>query len=420
MKRVVELPLSFGQKLQEVLLQICLLPLSALVTLLALWPISLPFCGVIFDAIEEAQRAAEQSINTLPYALGYFAILLLSWVPYVYYPQLIEYIKGFNPKGGTHINVGASDTLVTKQVQRAVKDQYGTTVGYVEDTAYEVKHDDGGRYIESKDDELVKAIRWFGAPMALPLRCFSLLFSLFALLSPTLFVSFRDVNPAHRSSLGYLLLDLCGGSVFPHTSFVTYKEPELNFPEKNWETVTGIIMHCSFAGRGARISIEKKDYSDPYNRKIVEGESWTPNYVIANGAFANLRRVVSIDTPEDIIRIQSGSFVNCPFLSEVTLRVHTCCIIEPRAFSNCSVLEKVKMTKAYPMLEWKWEIFEEAAYRRNRETAEPIATYSRETLTAEQAAFLLLHTYNQCYWVFNQSQYRSYRPEPELEIKKRR
>ena len=297
MKRVVELPMSPKEKLQEVLLQICLLPLSALVTLLALWPISLPFCGIIFDAIEEAQLAAEQSINTLPYALGYFAILLLSWVPYVYYPRLIEYVKGFNPKGGRRINVGASDTLVTKQVQRAVKDQYGTMVGYVEDTAYEVKHDDGGRYIESKDDQLVKAIRWFGAPMALPLRCFSLLFSLFALLSPTLFVSFRDVNPAHRSSLGYLLLDLCGGSVFPHTSFVAYEIPGRikERGDRDWETVTGVITHCGFVDKGMRWRIEKKDYSEVESMAFLKYlDNPNGSYFDIAGLYDKKRRIMGL------------------------------------------------------------------------------------------------------------------------------
>ena len=137
----------------EVLLQLALLPPAALITLLSLSPLTLPFCGVIFGAVGG---------NKLVWILGYAALLLFfAWLPYLYYPRVLCRIK--------NVPVGQ-----------------GTPHGA----------------------EIIKNVRWACCPFALFFRLASLYLALAAFLVPALTVRFRSKEPPQKRLYAYLLFDL--------------------------------------------------------------------------------------------------------------------------------------------------------------------------------------------------------------------
>ena len=199
----VELPMTFGQKLAEVFVQILWLPISAAISFVMSSPLALIvgwFIGGILSSVEEATA---DTLYTIFIAWG--ACVLICWVPYCIVKYiLMPKLKHFHAENGDlDYNVGASDTLKEEKVQTPVRDSHGQTVAYVEETKYKIEHDSGDRH------------EWGGASwgllfyyiFAFPLRCISLLLSIFALFSSSLFVSIRLTDPAPKNIFCFVVFD---------------------------------------------------------------------------------------------------------------------------------------------------------------------------------------------------------------------
>ena len=193
----VELPMTFGQKLAEVFVQILWLPISAAINFITL---SLPLFPIIMPYIPAKPTSVHDT-----YFVFFIVCILFCWAPYCIVKYiLMPKLKHFHAKNGDlDYNVGASDTLKEEKVQTPVRDSHGQTVAYVEETKYRVEHDSGDRH------------EWGGASwgllfyciFAFPLRCISLLLSIFALFSSSLFVSIRLTDPAPKNIFCFVVFD---------------------------------------------------------------------------------------------------------------------------------------------------------------------------------------------------------------------
>lgn len=138
--------MSFGRKLLEVLIQIALLPISAVTT---------AFLGFVL------------SLFFIPFA--YFG--------YMIEEAMLDWLKSYSPQEGTKYYVKPSDTV-------SVTETFGG------DYKVEVKHDDGERYQMSGSEFGV----WVLALFALPLRVITLTLSILALIIPSLKIKAKNVR----------------------------------------------------------------------------------------------------------------------------------------------------------------------------------------------------------------------------------
>ena len=139
------------------------------------------------------------------YFVFFIICILFCWAPYCIVKYiLMPKLKHFHAKNGDlDYNVGSSDSIKEEKVQTPVRDSHGQTVAYVEETKYKIEHDSGDRH------------EWGGASwgllfyciFAFPLRCISLLLSIFALFSSSLFVSIRLTDPAPKNVFCFIVFD---------------------------------------------------------------------------------------------------------------------------------------------------------------------------------------------------------------------
>lgn len=193
----VELPMTFGQKLAEVFVQILWLPISAAINFIT---VSLLVYIISYRFIADNPQYVFQT-----YLILFIVCILFCWAPYCIVKYiLMPKLKYFHAKNGDlDYNVGPSDSIKEEKVQTPVRDSHGQTVAYVEETKYKIEHDSGDRH------------EWGGASwgllfyciFAFPLRCISLLLSIFALFSSSLFVSIRLTDPAPKNIFCFVVFD---------------------------------------------------------------------------------------------------------------------------------------------------------------------------------------------------------------------
>lgn len=193
----VEFPLKFGQKVAEIFVQILWLPISAAINFIT---VSLLVYIISYRFIADNPQYVFQT-----YLILFIVCILFCWAPYCIVKYiLMPKLKHFHAENGDlDYNVGASDTLKEEKVQTPVRDSHGQTVAYVEETKYRVEHDSGDRH------------EWGGSSwgvlfyclFAFPLRCISLLLSIFALFSSSLFVSIRLTDPAPKNVFCFVVFD---------------------------------------------------------------------------------------------------------------------------------------------------------------------------------------------------------------------
>lgn len=136
--------MSFWRKLLEVLIQIALLPISAVTTFFLVCVLS-------------------------------FFFIFLAYLGYTIEEAMLDWLKCYSPKEGTKYYVEPSDTV-------SVTETFGG------EYKLEVKHDDGERYQMSGSEFGV----WVLALFALPLRIITLALSILALFIPPLQIKAYD------------------------------------------------------------------------------------------------------------------------------------------------------------------------------------------------------------------------------------
>ncbi|MCM1438383.1 MAG: hypothetical protein NC131_04120 [Roseburia sp.] len=147
--------MSFGRKIGEVILQIILLPVSAVLQVMAT-----PYCVM---------------------CMHYLGALIIQHLFYIA-------MKKEEPGVGSSYYVSESDNIVTETVTHNIKDENGVVIGSYDTQESHIEHDSGYRY-ENPDD--VKQFRR-AVPhsfIVLPCRIISLFFSVLALFIPHLYVS---------------------------------------------------------------------------------------------------------------------------------------------------------------------------------------------------------------------------------------
>ncbi len=201
----IKLPMSFNQKVTEVFVQILWLPISALITCITISPIL-----IFSDCFDLPLYIFENDryVKTVLYKILYYCGVLgpwICWLPFVIVRHvLMPWIKKYEAHEDYNYNVGESDKIVTHNVQKEIKDDHGRLLGYVQDKEYEVVHDNGNRSELSGE-------AWgliFYCIFALPLRCISLILSIFALFIPQLFVCVRSYTPCEKKSYFHIFLDV--------------------------------------------------------------------------------------------------------------------------------------------------------------------------------------------------------------------
>lgn len=136
--------MSFWRKLLEVLIQIALLPISALTTAFLMYVLSL-------------------------------ILVFFAYLGYLIEKAMLGWLKNYSPEAGTTYYVKPSDTVSVTE-----------TLGG--DYKVEVKHDDGERYAMSGSEFGV----WVLAFFALPLRIITLALSILALIIPPLQIKAKN------------------------------------------------------------------------------------------------------------------------------------------------------------------------------------------------------------------------------------
>ena len=324
----VNFPLSYGQKIKEVFVQLFWVPISVAFSFLTFSPISLlvwlfhsDYRSKLADRIGwEAVLAQTTFFDELVNIWPYF--ILLCWLPFVLVKNLImPKFKNFTAIPGSTYNVGESDTIKEVNYKREIRDSMGTLVGYVDDVKYEVKHDDGVRH-EASVEEFGLIIYCL---LALPLRCISLFLSIFALFIPSLFICIR--KPADfRTNFWHSVLDI----LYAKGVFVLTSE------KKSVTRITGIVK----IGRKNRYSIGPDSYGNNVYR--------FKKTIFPERIFEGNTSLTSVTTPRDTHEIQSRAFANCSFLHSVCITCCLSCTIDEFAFLNCSYLQLFSIQCAQP------------------------------------------------------------------------
>lgn len=299
----VKLPLFFKQKVGEVFVQALWLPISAAFSFLTLSPVSL-LVWLFY------QGARPQILQIWPY------FILVCWLPFVLVRFVImPKLKGFHAAPDIQYNVGESDKIKEIKVNRAVTDSLGRTVGYVEDTKYEVEHDDGNRTELSGDSWALIAYCIF----AFPLRCISLFLSVLAVFIPSLFICMRKSSTSD-SDFWHMALDILHvGNVFLYGDY--------QYP---FAYVNKLVK----VGCGKNICINAGSY------KTLKFSS---NIIFPERVFENNTALITFTAPRYTITIKENAFANCSSLHTVYIPPYTISFtIEGLAFSNCSSLRSFR------------------------------------------------------------------------------
>lgn len=323
----LRLPMTFGQKVNEIFVQILWVPLSAAISFITLSPISLLVWlfhndnqsrladQIGWEAVQAQATFFDELVDIWPY------FILICWLPFVlvrflYMPKL----KMFQAAPDIHYNVGESDKIKEVKVNRAVTDSSGRTIGYVEDTKYEVEHDDGNRTELSEDSWALIAYCIF----ALPLRCISLVLSVVALFVATLFIRIQK-DPVFEPNFWHIALDAHCGKAFIYVSFSN-------------DGKTATICEYRVVKRGQKIQIQYQD---------IEYEAGLNNYNchvrFPKGIFTGNTALNSFYTCRSTSLIEKEAFANCSSLYSIEIRSYHNCIIEENAFLNCSSLRTLRI-----------------------------------------------------------------------------
>ena len=402
----VELPMTFGQKLAEVFVQILWLPISAAINFITL---SLPRFPIIMPYIPAKPASVHDT-----YFVFFIVCILFCWAPFCIVKYiLMPKLKYFHAKNGDlDYNVGPSDSIKEEKVQTPVRNSHGQTVAYVEETKYKIEHDSGDRH------------EWGGASwgllfyciFALPLRCISLLLSIFALFIPTLFVCIRRA-PTVRPDFWHIALDSHCGNAFIYAKFSSARVTEYPY-------VMNIATICKFTTveLDHNITIWKNAYdkrTEISDRVLFPKGIFTGNtlldkfftcentYFIESEAFANCTslRSVTISPCRNCI-VQENAFLNCTALQKLYIQINRIfpldakgCIIIPSAFNGCHALKEVHLPydNSYHHSDWYiWKIYDAQDSQFKKGLFVPFEILDN----AEKTAILMTKIYRDCVWRF--------------------
>lgn len=374
----VHFPMTLGQKIAEVFVQILWLPISAAISLVMSSPLALIVGWSIGGILSSMEEATADTLYSIFIAWG--ACIVICWVPYCIEKYiLLPKLKKFNAADSDlDYNVGASDSIKEEKVQTPVRNSHGQTVAYVEETKYRVEHDSGDRH------------EWGGSSwgvlfyclFAFPLRCISLLLSLFAIFIPPLNVCIR------QNSVGFLDMAL---------DVYIYKQPKIIFETSRKPKMFGkfersqvLISSCSCPK--LQNSIELLDSDFPHGDDIYLDEN----------LFLNIAPyLIKAELPYCLRFISKNTFKNCSHLQSLTIHVgseklFTNFCIEDGAFNDCSSLQSVKLLFESTKPKCSWVVYSENDKNQLHGIEIPDETLRDE----KKAAYLLTHTYLNYTWVY--------------------